>query len=288
MAFDLGDPVPLVFTTKDATGALANVTTAVLTITLPDGTTVAPEVTTVSTGSYAPTTPYIAVQSGRHSVSWVGTGANAQAFTDAFDVMAADPGSIISLADARTALQLSPANTVKDDDVRFYIAAATPIMEDIVGSILRTTRTETFDGGSSQVCLLWAPVISVSSVVESWGANFHMILTPQDIFTGTGAGPWGYTLDSGGIVTRRSAGVVVAFAPGKRNIQVTYVSGRPTVTGNLLLATRVLIRFLWEQDQRSFRQQHPATEMALTPLGFAVPKRVLELCGPDARGPQVA
>ena len=228
------------------------------------------------------------MQSGRHSVSWVGTGVNAQAYTDAFDVMAADPGSIISLADGRTALQMSPTDTSKDDDVRFYISAATPIMEDIVGSILRTTRTETFDGGSPQIGLLWAPVISVSSVVESWGANFHLTLTAQDIFTGTGAGPWGYTIDSGGIMTRRSAGVVVPFAPGRRNIQVTYVSGRTIVTGNLLLATRVLVRHLWEQDQRSFRQQHPATEMALTPLGFAVPKRVIELCEPNARGPQVA
>lgn len=278
MAFDLGDPVPL-------TGLPADVTAVTLTITLPDGTTVTPAVTTVS-GVYTTAAPYIAVQSGRHAVSWVGTGTNAQAYTDAFNVNAPDPGSIISLDDGRKALQLKPTSTVDDDEIRFYIAAATPILEDIVGAIVRTTRTETFDGGSTQVGLLWAPVISVASVVESFGATYHVNLTAQDIFAGTGAGPWGYTLDSGGIITRRSAGAIVPFAQGKRNIQVTYVSGRPTVTGNLLLAARVLVRFLYSQDQRGFHQ--PPTEMATTPLGFAVPKRVVDLCAPHARGPQVA
>ena len=118
MAFDLGDPIPLTFTTKDATGALAAVTTAVLTITLPDGTTVSPAVAAVSVGTYAPTTPYLSTLAGLHRVSWVGSGTNAQSYTDVFNVRAVNAGQLISLAEARTALGTQPANTTKDEDLR--------------------------------------------------------------------------------------------------------------------------------------------------------------------------
>ena len=292
MAFDLGDPIPLVFTTKDATGALANVTTATLTITLPDGTSVSPAVTATGTGTYAPTTPYLSVQAGIHRVSWVGSGTNAQDFTDTFNVLAADPRYLISLADARAGLVLSPGNTAKDEDLRTYIAAATPIMEDLVGPILRTSRVESYDGGTTQINLLWAPLISVSSVIESYGSTYQRTLTAQDIFTGTGGmDAYGYTVDlTTGILTRRAAGVAIPFVAGKRNVQVSYVSGRAAITGNVLLATRRLIRHLWQQEQQSFRPDPriAAEDTVRTPSGFAVPRAVVELCADSSRPPGLA
>ncbi len=289
MAFDLGDPIPLTFTTKDATGALAAVTTAVLTITLPDGTSVTPAVTTPSVGVYTPSTPYISTQAGIHRVSWVGTGVNPQTYTDTFNVLASDPRFLISLDEARRALVLSAGNTARDDDLRTYMAAATPIMEDIVGPILRVTRTETYDGGTPQITLLWAPIISIATIIESYGSNYQRTLTAQDIFSGSGSlDAFGYTVDTTtATVTRRAAGIAIPFAFGKRNIQVSYISGRTAVTGNVLLATRRLIRHLWEQDQRLFRQQHPTTEIALTPSGFAVPRAVIEMCADSSRPPGI-
>ena len=291
MAFDIGDPIPLTFTTRDATGALAAVTTAVLTITLPDGTSVLPPVTMVSTGTYAPTTPYYSTMAGTHRVSWVGSGVNAQSYADVFNVMASDPGGIISLADARAALGTVTASTIKDEDLRNYIAAASAIMENIVGSILKTTRTETFDGGSSQIVLLWAPLISVSSIIESYGAAYRRTLTPQDIFAGTGADAFGYTVELlTGVVTRRAAGIAVPFPTGQRNIQITYIAGR-AVTGNLLLATRLVIRQLWlVSGQQGLRPAmgNAGVDTAGVPVGFAVPNAVLELCAPHARPPGLA
>lgn len=291
MAFDLGDPIPLTFTTKDASGALVAVTAAILTITLPDGTSVTPAVATSSVGIYTPTAPFISSQAGIHRVSWVATGVNAQDFTDTFNVLPADPRFLISLDDARKGLGVVAANTVKDEDLRTFIAAATPIMEDICGPILRTTRVESYDGGSSQIAVLYAPLISVSSIIESYGASYVRSLTLQDPFAGGGADAFGYTVDlTLGLITRRASGVAMPFAAGKRNVQVTYVSGRAVITGNLLLATRRLIRHLWQSEQQGFRPTMgaPDTAVGYTPSGFAVPKAVLELCADSQRAPGLA
>lgn len=289
MAFDLGDPIPLTFETYDVATMLVptDVTTAVLTITLPDQSAVTPAVVKTSTGVYAPTAPYVSTQAGIHRVSWVGTiGGTTQFKTDTFNVLPADPRFLISLADARRGLGTTAANTVKDEDLRTYIAAATPIMEDIVGSILRQSRVESYDGGSTQINLLWPPLISVTSVIESYGSSSQRTLTAQDIFAGSGLDSYGYTVDLvSGIITRRASGVAMPFAAGKRNIQVTYVAGRSSVTGNILLATRRLIRHLWQQEQQGFRppMSGPDTSMGTTPMGFAVPKAVLEMCADSTR-----
>jgi len=296
MAFDLGDPVPLSFLTYDSTGlVLADVTTPALTITLPDQSTVTPAVAKTATGTYAPTTPYIAVQAGIHRVSWVGTtGAQTQERTDTFNILPADPRFLISLADARAGLGTISSNTVKDEDLRSFIAAATPIMENIVGPILRTSRVETYDGGSPQIVLINAPLISISSIIESYGSNYQRTLTAQDVFAGSSLDAFGYTVDlASGVLTRRSAGRAIPFAYGKRNIQVSYVSGRTSVTGNLLLATRLVIRQLWlVAGQQGYRPNMgaPDTSGASTgaSTGFAVPNAVLELCAAHTRPPGVA
>ena len=290
--FDLGDPIPLVFTVLNASGAPENATTVVLTITLPDLTTVTPAVTGL-VGVYTTTVPYVATLAGHYVVDWLATGTNACTSSDVFNVMAPDPGFIISLSDARAGLGTAAGNTVKDEDLRLFIAAATPIMEDIVGPILRKARVETYDGGTSQINLLWSPVVSITNIIESYGSTYVRTLTAQDtsIFAGTGSDAYGYTVDlTTGIVTRRAVGVAIPFMAGKRNVQVTYVSGRATVTGNILLATRRLIRHLWLQEQQGLRPQMgaPDTSMGLTPSGFAVPRAVIEMCAGDTRAPGLA
>jgi hypothetical protein len=284
MAFDLGDPIPLPFLTVDLNGAAVDVTTAVLTITLPDATTVTPAVAHVTLGSYAPAVPYISTLAGIHRVSWVGSGANAQDFTDSFNILPADPRFLISLNEARLGLGLAAANVVHNEDLRTFVSAATPIMEDLVGPALPASRVETYDGGRPKIVLLWSPLLSVSSVVESYG-TFERTLTAQNIFDGSAVDAYGYTIElASGLLIRRISGKVAPFPPGVRNVQVTYVSGRSVVPGNVLLATRRLVRFLWQQEQQGFRSNAaPQTEMAYTPSGFAVPKAVIELCADSLR-----
>jgi len=287
MAIDVGDVYQLTFAVTDAGGAPANATACTVTVTLPDLTTVTPAVTNAVMGTYTATYP--TTMAGRHTVLWVATGTNACAGDDDFNVLT--PGRmLISLAEAKAGLGVT--GTAKDEDIRSVIEAATPIMEDICGPLLRQTRVESYDGGVSQINLLWSPIVSVTGIIETYGSNYTRPLTQQDIFSGSGLDAFGFTVDLvTGIVTRRAIGAAINFASGKRNIQITYVSGRAAISGNILLATRRLIRHLWSQEQQSFRPNvlaAPDPNMTTSPAGFAVPRAVVELCADSTRAPGLA
>jgi hypothetical protein len=202
------------------------------------------------------------------------------------DVVAAVPQYIISLDDAREAIGMAAADSAKDARLQRFIAAATPIMEDIVGSVLSKSRVETYDGGTSQIALLWTPVISVTSVIESYG-TFVRALTLQDIFAGTGMDSYGYTLDDpvSGIITRRASGAAMGFAGGRRNIQVTYVAGRAVLGANVMLATQLLIRDMWTQSQLRSPLVPGQPQSTTVIRGFAVPNMIIELCADSTRAP---
>lgn len=210
------------------------------------------------------------------------------------DVNAALPQYIISLDDARAALGMAfNASAAKDQDLLLFIAAATPIMEDLVGPIVSCPRVETYDGGRAQIALLHSPLVSVTSVVESYGSTYERTLTPQSRFDGTPVTAYGYDIDlATGLLTRLVSGVVAPFPGGRRNIQVSYVSGRATVSRNIILATRILVRHLWLlSGQQGLRPVlgAPDTSVGRTPSGFAVPNAVIEMVsGADTRIPGIA
>jgi hypothetical protein len=286
VAFDLGDPVPLTFSPTDAAGNPVDVTTAVVTVTLPDGSTATPAVVHGGTGAYS--SSYPTTQSGRHRVNWVGTGTNAQNQVDTFFVLATDPGFIIGLAQARGGLRLPAGQTVSDEDLRDLIAAATPIMEDLCGPILSQTCDETHDGGRPNVRLLKAPIISVATVIESYGAGYSRTLTLQPPDGGT-FDSYGYSVDlRDGVITRRVSGVATVFVAGRRNIHVTYVAGRSVLPANLVRGTRRLIRWLWQTEMQGQRPQGSQPEgTTTTPGGYRVPTAVVAICGAEVRIPGI-
>jgi hypothetical protein len=201
-----------------------------------------------------------------------------------FNATASNPGLIISLDEARKGLGFSAGNTANDEDLREVIAAATPIMEDLIGSVASRTRTETFDGGKAQIALLYPPLLSITTVIESYGSNYQRTLNAVDIFSGSTSDAYAYTADlNTGIVTRRASGVAVPFASGLRNIQVVYKSGR-VLTGNHLLACRRLVKFLWQTEQQNYAPNTLSPEaLGTTPGGFDVPQIVLTLCADSTR-----
>ncbi|MGX7679079.1 hypothetical protein ACSMXN_09275 [Jatrophihabitans sp. DSM 45814] len=288
MAFDVGDPVPLAVAVTDSSGAAANATLVTCTVTLPDGvTTVNVTVTNPSTGTYVGA--YIATVPGRHTVRWVATGLNACTYSDVFEVAAADPGMLISLAQARSALRLpgsvSASQRIDDEDLRELIMAATGPMEDLCGPILPRQCDETHDGGGVTVRLLQAPCISITNVVESYGAGYNRTLTLETL-DGNGAfDSFGYTVDlDDGILMRRISGVAAQFIGGRRNIHVTYVAGRTVISMRLVRATRRLVRWLWQTEMQGQRPTNSGPEqVTYTPMGFAVPNAVVQLCGDERR-----
>lgn len=99
--YTLGQPVPLTFQCYDTDGALVAPTTAVLTVTLPSGSTVTPTLDNPSTGVYQ--LDYVPSATGRHVAAFVSTGIGAGAAVDVFDVVATNL-SVVSLADAKAYL----------------------------------------------------------------------------------------------------------------------------------------------------------------------------------------
>jgi hypothetical protein len=157
-------------------------------------------------------------------------------------------------------------------------------MEDIIGSIQPQTRVETFNGGRPNIALLYPPVKSVTTVIETMGPGYQKTLTAQDIFAGSSFDAYGYTVElNTGIVTRRASGIAMPFMRGIRNIQITYISGR-VLSGNEILAARRLVKHLWQSEQQNYAPALNGPEsIGLTPSGYAVPRVVIELCAASSR-----
>src|SRR5690606_30848525 len=131
----------------------------------PDGTSVSP----APTVSYADGTfsaAFLADQPGRYVLHWTDT-TDTLTHTDILDVWPADPRFLISLDVAATGLRWRPADKVKNlESLRLYVAAATEVIEDIVGAVLVRTIVQPADGGRSGVALWERPSEILSVTVD--------------------------------------------------------------------------------------------------------------------------
>lgn len=266
---DLGEPVPIAFEVRDATGTLTNAATVTLTITLPDGTTTTPPVTTTATGVYA--YDYPTAQAGRHTWRVVTTGPTSAYGPVVFHVNPAAPGPILGLDQVKAHLNMDPARTDDDTELRAVIDAATVVVEDIVGPVVARSFTEVHDPGP--LLALWqAPVIALTSMVP--------VLTG-----GTGYQPAEVDLDAEtGIVRRLDGG---RFAGPLR---VTYTAGRRVVPANITQGGLEIIRHMWD-TQRGHAAARPGLgdeELVPTGAGWTVPRRVIELLAPHRKAPILA
>ncbi|WP_313812365.1 hypothetical protein [Glutamicibacter sp.] len=199
---------------------------------------------------------------GRWRISW-GSDAGI-VYTDIFDVWPEDPRFLISIDDALTALGASRANDEYIDDLRLYIAAATPVIEDITGPVIARTVTGNFSAGQSLIVLPGATSHVVSVFVD--GQEFTTWSEEHGILF---AGPQqSRTLFPGTTVT------------------VTWQEGFPVVPANIRLAARELVRH-WVQIGKQYAGgsgvRVDPTDEVFTPSGFAVPRRVVELCAPNTQ-----
>jgi hypothetical protein len=247
---DLGAPVVTVWPGAPVGGTYA------VAITRPDGTSFTSPGVTTGPPAQATFVPDVA---GRWKIRWTST-VEPGAFSDIADVWPTDPKLIISLEDARIALNF-PGNTdpAKLEDLRLYIAAATPIIEDIVGPVSVRTETQVVQRGWLYGAL-YHPVATLVSVVYADGTT-----VPVDAYR-----------------SNIGHGLLTFYYPATQDITITYTTGNALVAQNVRLATRVLVKHWWEQDKQDIRNRSNP-EMTWTPSGFAVPRRVIELCQPSAR-----
>lgn len=171
---DLGGEYLAAFDVYDDNGNPANPATAVLTITLPDGTLAD------TSGLALPPTetgklrfPYTTVQAGRHLVRWVTTGP-ARAQADVLDVAPAVSTSIVSLAEAKEWLQIDPDDDSDDGLLRFFIESIAGMAEEYKHEVIvpRAVTDEIEVGWErARRFRVWsAPLISLTSVASWDGA----------------------------------------------------------------------------------------------------------------------
>lgn len=189
--------------------------------------------------------------------------------------MTAVTGGLITLEYALEGLNLLTPDyaasiplSARDADVVAYIAAATPIIEGLCGPVLSAVVSRRFHGGKSAVLLTEkvtaAQIMGVS--VDGSSVSGYVVDEPTGAIYADGVGS--------------------LFPDGVRNVVVTMTSGYPVVPASIQLAARELVRHWWQQGKQgnrpSFGDAAPGGPMD-TPQGFAVPRRVIDLCRPFMR-----
>lgn len=271
--YDLGDVVALGVKITDANGNLANATTVVCTITLPDGSSATPTVVNSATGVYD--VDYTPPMFGRYAVRWVATGANASAYADDFTVRDYADLGIVSLDEVKAHLNIPTATTTHDEEIRRFIDAGSDLAENYVGCVLgrRSFVNEKYSGNVDIIRLNNPRALSITSVYEN-----GVLLDPA-----------AYVLDpTGQRLTRVTTGSLSGpnyfgiWAPGAQNIVVSYVSGFVNPPASAKQGVLEIIRHLWQT------QRGPTSVVGRNQSGddftqgttYSLPRRAIELLDP--------
>lgn len=301
MAYDLGDPVPLTVTIRDANKNPADAGAVTLTITHPDETTTEAFSTAgntlqhPSTGTYQ--LDYYPSISGRYNVRWVATGVNASSFSDSFDVSDPTPNYIISLADAREALRFT--TTDLDEDLRPFVEATTAIVEQQKGeAVVKRQVTEEYRRGQYQYGAPYGITYYPSGYPASWygvsGVSLRTIpvISLTDVRTVDNLFTWDVTQ----LHVDKKTGLVTPL-PGSPilfgDLQISYLAGYEIIPATIQQAARIIIQHLWS-TRRGIVQatlsgrggMSQLQQNILTILGYAVPPAAVELLG--TRTPVIA
>jgi hypothetical protein len=251
--------------------------TVVLNVTAPDGTTSAPPVT--PDGAVYSST-FTTVLPGQYRLAWEATDAAPAALADVLNVWPSDPRYLISLDDARrfAGSGHAPAMTADQDSLlQLFNAAATVIIEDIVGAVLLQSVTQDEDGGKTGIALWQRPATGTAIVLTVNGVTW---------LEGTD-----FTVDrNAGIIYAGGSTAPLHFPLGRQNIHVGYTTGGAPITPNILQAAGELVKHQWQVGYQAVHAEwtsDPSGDDALpdeaTPSGFLIPRRVMQLCRPTPR-----
>ena len=254
---DLGDTLPFRSDVYDKPiedgGVLTNASSAVLTVTLPDGSTVTPSVTNPSTGKYAcDYTTLVSSPSGRYTGQWLFTfpsGATTS-YVETFDV----GGSLVTVDEAIAHLRAAGIITTENDldQLQWLTFVASDAVErDLGRTYQRKSFTETYSGGTDAVVLRHTPVLSVTSVTVSGTAISD------------------YLLDDFGILYRSATG---CFTWGRSNVVVSYVAGSVNPPPCVRFAALGVVQSMWQQSQQA---DHPSVDSVdgFSAIALAAPSR---------------
>ena len=237
MALNLGGIIRLTYAVKNDAQVLINPSTATLTITQPDGTTISPSVTLPPAVTGQLVVDVTPTQAGLHSVHWATTVPT----TAEDDVFVAERAASLLVSVDEAVAHLRAAGIITSDADReqlqwLCLVASDAVERDLGRKLIRRTVVETYDGDVSGIILRSTPVISITSVTES-----GTLLTSSDYVLN------GHT----GILYRGTTLSGLSWASGRQNIVVTYVVGYaepPRVARDVALAT---VQELWQSSQQA-------------------------------------
>lgn len=198
--------------------------------------------------------------------------------------------SLVTVSDVAAHLNWSAAQqTQYSAEIQHFIDAIQPVVEGIAGAVASAPYDEWHDGGTPLILALHPPIMSITSVTETFGANVIRTLTPQALDGVTPVDAYGYTFDAeSGEITRRVSGIAAPFAMGRRNVHLVYTAGRSSTPENVRLGALELIRINWQPQQGGNRPGYSAgsgvDDMPVDGswrMGFFVPNRVMEILAPS-------
>lgn len=166
---------------------------------------------------------------------------------------------LLTLAEAKQALNLS-GTTAHDAELPGWITAVSQRLDELVGPVVqRTVTTERHNGGVHRIFLRNHPNTSITSVTEYAGTTGTALAEetnaskPNDAYL---VEP--YEADPAylsSIVRRRSSDADTVFAPGRLNVEFTYVAGRfldtASVAERFKTGARLTLQNLWRSQQEA-------------------------------------
>ena len=196
-----------------------------------------------------------------------------------------DPLDVITLAEAKAALNIPTANTTLDAEIATYITAISGRLDDLCGPIVIRTVTEQHDEPGDRIFLSQYPVDTVTTVTEYTGGT-ATVLTAENLETNSADN---YLLDAPiGVIRRRSGWSTVCFA--STAVVVEYEAGRYADTASVARkfkqAAEIMLSHLWrgEQGAGTVTFAEAQVDSTLTPT-FAVPNAVLQLLEAELKAP---
>lgn len=167
--------------------------------------------------------------------------------------------SVLTLALAKTHLNIPSATTTYDTELQTFIDTAEAVLAQYCGPLEATAVTERLGGGVDTLVLRTSPVLSLTSVTPYQGSA----LTLADLYLDTAAG----------LVTYNSGAAFTA-----RHYTVVYSAGRSSCPADLLMGVKELVRHLWTtQRGGATRPGSQPLETAPPGAGYLLPYRVQEL-----------
>lgn len=268
-------PIRLSTTVKDVTGTLVNATalTLLVKIAQADGTWLTTGTynspVNDSTGNYHQDIPVTDLATaGHYQYTWTATGTGAGVSFGEFDVFDPYETAVISLQDAKDALNIPQTVTSSDTEIAAYVATIESSLRGMTGGpMVNRTVTERAELTSDMMLLslLQRPLVSVTTITAVRDGS------AVDISSGLDIDPYANT------VRMKGGWAFPAFGP---LVTVTYVAGwGVSVPAAFGVAARIILQHLWDtQHGPSARPSLGGMELAQVPgFPYAIPNGAADL-----------